>query len=220
MTTRSRAGETTGSWRQQREEILDAAVDLLAERGYSGATMQAIAERAGCSVGYLYRHFESKLALVGQLVVRELAALEQIASRVSALGLPPLVEYRRYLEELSDDLVARRPLVRVLARESLLQRLSGAHERLLRHRRRVVDVLRRARERGELAACDIELLAAGLQGAVDALAGELAARPDPEALRELPDHVFDLIIDPLRRVPGPRPRGKDDEDDERPDTHP
>lgn len=44
--------------------ILDAAVDLLVERGYSGTTTVAIQERAGVTRGRLLHHFPSRAALL------------------------------------------------------------------------------------------------------------------------------------------------------------
>ncbi|MFP3986373.1 TetR/AcrR family transcriptional regulator [Streptomyces sp. E11-3] len=69
----------------QRGAVLDAAVELLAERGYAGCTMSAVAERAGLATGSLYRHFPSKSALSVELfrtvVSREVAAVSQAAHR-------------------------------------------------------------------------------------------------------------------------------------------
>lgn len=56
--------------------ILDATVELLREPGDEGASMRAIAERAGVSVGNAYHYFPSKAHLVAAIyerLVRELA---------------------------------------------------------------------------------------------------------------------------------------------------
>lgn len=47
-----------------RQAILDAALDLLREEGVEGATMRAVAKRAGVSVGNAYYYFKSKEHLV------------------------------------------------------------------------------------------------------------------------------------------------------------
>ncbi|WP_244522180.1 TetR/AcrR family transcriptional regulator [Bradyrhizobium embrapense] len=46
------------------EAILDAAAHILGERGWSATTTNAVAERAGVSIGSLYQYFPNKLALV------------------------------------------------------------------------------------------------------------------------------------------------------------
>ena len=44
-------------------ELIDAAEAVIAETGYEGATMSAIAERAGASIGSLYQFFPNKAAI-------------------------------------------------------------------------------------------------------------------------------------------------------------
>lgn len=64
------------------EEILDAAARVIAEVGVDGATTNAIAERAGASMGSLYHFFPHKDAIVRALAERyegELRELNQSA---------------------------------------------------------------------------------------------------------------------------------------------
>jgi AcrR family transcriptional regulator len=67
----------------QRATILDAAAELLAERGYAGCSMAAVAEKAGMATGSVYRHFPGKAELVVELfrgvVGREVEAVRQAA---------------------------------------------------------------------------------------------------------------------------------------------
>jgi AcrR family transcriptional regulator len=51
---------TTPKGKRTREQILGAARRVFAEDGYVGATMSTIAERAGVSLGGLYRYFTNK----------------------------------------------------------------------------------------------------------------------------------------------------------------
>jgi AcrR family transcriptional regulator len=46
-----------------RERILEAALDLLADRGYGGCSVAEVARAAGLSVGNLYRYFPGKAEL-------------------------------------------------------------------------------------------------------------------------------------------------------------
>jgi AcrR family transcriptional regulator len=61
--------------RRSRERIRRAARELFAERGFDGATLRAIAERAGMGASSIYRHVESK----EELLVLELADLQEEA---------------------------------------------------------------------------------------------------------------------------------------------
>jgi AcrR family transcriptional regulator len=51
-----------------RATVLDAAIDLLAERGYSGFSMEAIVESTGVAKTTLYRHWPSRNALLGAVI--------------------------------------------------------------------------------------------------------------------------------------------------------
>jgi AcrR family transcriptional regulator len=53
--------------KQRVERILEAAGEVFAEVGYEAATTEAIAERAGVSIGSLYQFFPNKLAVFDAL---------------------------------------------------------------------------------------------------------------------------------------------------------
>jgi AcrR family transcriptional regulator len=74
---RSRANdpETRTASSDKREAILDAALDLFAERGFHGTAVPLIAGQAKVGAGTLYRYFESKEAIVNALYQREKRAL-------------------------------------------------------------------------------------------------------------------------------------------------
>ncbi|MBB5858240.1 TetR/AcrR family transcriptional regulator [Amycolatopsis umgeniensis] len=69
----------------QRGAVLAAALEQLAERGYAGCSVSAVAERAGVAVGSVYRHFPTKAALVvelfRQVVSREVEAVRAVSER-------------------------------------------------------------------------------------------------------------------------------------------
>jgi AcrR family transcriptional regulator len=51
----------------KREEIVRAALELIAEQGFHGAPMAMIAERADVGAGTIYRYFENKEVLITEL---------------------------------------------------------------------------------------------------------------------------------------------------------
>jgi AcrR family transcriptional regulator len=65
----SRAGELT------RQDVIDAAAGLVAEYGYAGLTMRALARRCGVPTMTLYRHVRDKEDLLGALADRVLGEL-------------------------------------------------------------------------------------------------------------------------------------------------
>lgn len=52
---------------EKREEILRAALELIAEHGFHGAPIAIIAKRAGVGAGSIYRYFENKDVLIREL---------------------------------------------------------------------------------------------------------------------------------------------------------
>src|SRR3954470_20456 len=63
----------------QRMRIIDAATELLADRGYAGCSIAAVSARAGVSTGTVYNHFAGKSELVAEVfrtvVTREVDAV-------------------------------------------------------------------------------------------------------------------------------------------------
>ncbi len=78
------------------ERIREAAIELIFEKGYGGASILSIANKAKVSSGYLYRFYKSKYELVSDLlssllleILREIefmlndgASVEQISERL------------------------------------------------------------------------------------------------------------------------------------------
>ena len=51
----------------KRSEIIQAALDLIVERGFHGASMAMVAEKADVGAGTIYHYFDSKEALINEL---------------------------------------------------------------------------------------------------------------------------------------------------------
>lgn len=68
--------------------LLRATVEVLAESGYSGASTAAICQRAGLSQGGLFRHFDTRSALIvaatEQVGRAHVAAIEQLRAEEGA----------------------------------------------------------------------------------------------------------------------------------------
>lgn len=65
-----------------RQDILDTALRLMAQRGYTATSMRSLAAACGCNVAILYRHFPSKESILEAIV-------EQRRTRVFQ-GPPPV----------------------------------------------------------------------------------------------------------------------------------
>lgn len=132
----SRASELT------REDVIDAAAELVAERGYAGLSMRALAQRCGVATMTLYRHVRTKEDLLGALADRVLGELE--------LPAPDTLTWQEQLatvfRSVHDLLLEHPDLVEIAARQHV------AGEAAYRGAEVVLDALRRAGIEGESAA--------------------------------------------------------------------
>ncbi len=96
------------------DRILDAATDVIAQEGYSGAGVQEIVRRAGASKGSFYFHFPSKEKMVEALVLR---MSEKLVAKVqeSMEGQPtPLHRVAASTDTLMATFARQRKVARVL----------------------------------------------------------------------------------------------------------
>jgi len=61
-----------------RQSVIDAALRLFGQRGYSGTTLRLIAAEAGCSRGPIYWHFANKEELFEAILAYSQLPLEQL----------------------------------------------------------------------------------------------------------------------------------------------
>lgn len=77
--------------------VIDSSVEEFAEKGYSAANINIIAENAGISVGSLYKYFESKNHLYLYVVNRGMTLLEE--------GLKPILGSELSLREKIEAII-------------------------------------------------------------------------------------------------------------------
>lgn len=106
-----------------RSAIVSAAASLFAEVGYEATTMAAVAERAGSSIGNVYRYFANKEELFAAVLPEEFAVelRRMTRRRIQAFGkardvrsLPPSSEYHVLAGELLEHCIANRERVVIL----------------------------------------------------------------------------------------------------------
>ncbi len=177
-----------------RRQILEAAEDLIRQRGMGATTTRAIAERAGCAEGTIYRHFPDKHALLCELVDATfpvfhdlLSGLEgragqgELAATLAELGMAALGFYR---------LVVPLAVVPMGDHDLLEQQRRHFHETgsgPMRTFAYVAGYLRREQERGRLSAgvspehvARLFLGACFSQAFVEALVGDEASLGEDE----------------------------------------
>jgi AcrR family transcriptional regulator len=121
----------------RRQQVLDAAVAVFSEEGFHGASMDAVAVRAGVSKPLVYVHGGSKDELFAACLHREADRL--LRSVQSAAGAPdeePPARLRRALRAFFHALTTRRQGWTVLWRQASTGPFAGEVDAL---RRRIVE---------------------------------------------------------------------------------
>lgn len=90
------------SWRArsravQRAHLLDAAEAVFGERGFDGARMERVADRAGCAVGTLYNRFDGKSELYATLLLDRWGAFLRHVTRASERAGPARARIERFV---------------------------------------------------------------------------------------------------------------------------
>lgn len=139
--------------RRSRARILAAARELFLERGFDGATLRAIATRAGMGASSIYRHIRSK----EELLVEHLAARQEEAWRQFRIGEQRDADTRERLRHFFDHqhrlLVADRDFTTIALRALTHPEARVARSVLVLHDRSIgllAEILQGGRMRGDL----------------------------------------------------------------------
>lgn len=105
------------------ERILRAAIEVIAERGFKGASTSEIARRAEVAEGTIFRHFKTKQLLLNHIIepfiehVVAPIALDEFQRLISA-EYPSFAEFLRAILRDRFELVRRElPIFRILVQE-------------------------------------------------------------------------------------------------------
>lgn len=186
----------------QRSAILDAAADLLAEQGYGGCAVAAVAARAGVAAGTVYRHFDSKTTLAAELfravVDREVAAVATAVAATSGVD----ARTSAFIETFAGRALKAPRLAYALLAEPVDPEVDELRlQYRLSFRDIIAEVIADGVASGAVPPQNPQLVAAALVGAVgEALVGPLATGT------EYPDTVPTLIDFARRALGAPVPR--------------
>jgi TetR/AcrR family acrAB operon transcriptional repressor len=78
-----------------KEDILKAAKDVFARKGYTAATLADIAERAGITKGAIYWHFDNKSELYQQVLAQGFTGYYELMADILTGDLPPLEKIKK-----------------------------------------------------------------------------------------------------------------------------
>jgi AcrR family transcriptional regulator len=103
---------------RQRQEMLEAALDLFAEKGYHNVSMHEIAEKAEFAIGTLYTVFQNKEDLYKALVLEECDSFEAAIGEAIEAPEDEIEKLRNYVRTKGDQFRNNLPFVRLFLAES------------------------------------------------------------------------------------------------------
>ena len=157
----------TAQGQERKQQLLDAAGDLFAERGYAETRVIDIVHRAGVAKGLFYWYFENKEALFRELVELHRHRLRLAQAAAIEEDAEPLLQIRQGTEASLMFMASHAHFFALIEMENLGRQFGD----VLRHGTEVhrSDVSARIRagiERGTIRDEDPELLAYGVLAAV------------------------------------------------------
>jgi AcrR family transcriptional regulator len=170
-----------------RDAIVAGTLSLVAEGGWSAASMHDVARRAGVATGSLYRHFPSKGELLAEVFTeasgREQAIVGEIAGDASR---PPLERLAAAVRAFGHRAATAPTLAYALMAEPVDPAVEAARLTSKRGYQAIfADLLEAAVAAGQIAPLDAPLAAAAIVGALqEAQLGPLAEGRASDALVE------------------------------------
>lgn len=183
-----------------RQQVLDAAIRTLAERGYASTSIGDIARAAKMSKGAVHYHFESKQDLIAQVLDRCADAMRQRVREAWEAESDPAAKVRRAIGEMRRLRRDSIPELRVLS-DMLAQ---GLHDAAIRtqiaalfeaNRKEVIEhLVRSLAELGLQPAIPLEVVPRLLLGAIDGIALHDFFDPPSEAEDEAIQQALEGIV--------------------------
>ncbi|MCV7411259.1 TetR family transcriptional regulator [Mycobacterium florentinum] len=174
-----------------RTRVLDAALDLFAQHGVSGTSLQMIADSVGITKAAVYHQFRTKDQIVIAVTERELGRLIPSLEAAEAHGNGPQAR-DALLESVVEMAVRDRRLVRTLQFDPVVVRLLAEHKPFQRFMDRLYEVL---------------LSDAGLDGRIEAamFSGAISTAVMHPLVADIDDDtLLERLTDMIRRLLGLR----------------
>ena len=120
--------------RNRASEVLDAAIRVFAEKGYSSASLQNIADEVGLLKGSLYHYIESKDDVLFEILEGSHKQALEIMRETDALNLEPVERLRHYVRSLTTWYLSHRERASIYFTE--WRYLTGEHRDAVQAQRR------------------------------------------------------------------------------------
>ncbi|MFB8025470.1 TetR/AcrR family transcriptional regulator [Streptomyces sp. NPDC056465] len=184
-----------------REHLIACATAVVAEVGWSQASVTAVADSAGIAAGSVYQHFPSKAALAVEVFRRAAGREVEVLGEVLHGPGDPVERLRRGAEVFARRALENRGLAYALL-AAPAEPAVGAERLAFRRRYRALfaDVIHGGMAAGQLPPQNAGITAAALTGAIGEVLVDPLSAPDAGATEEL---LADLTATALRCAGAP-----------------
>ncbi|HVX19447.1 MAG TPA: TetR/AcrR family transcriptional regulator [Acidimicrobiales bacterium] len=200
--TRRRRASSDEEKSQRRDEIMAAAKQVFARKGFHATTIADIAKAAGLSYGSVYWYFDSKDELFHALMEVEEHALRDHLARSLADPAATVDDFFRIaVRSTFEFFESDRDTVKLLFRDALAfgdrfeKHLGGIYERFITDIEAAIMV---ARERGDIIDLPPRMVAFTLASLIGQLAHRRLTTDDGVPASAVADFVVTLVLDGLR----------------------
>jgi TetR/AcrR family fatty acid metabolism transcriptional regulator len=166
----------------RRAQIVQAAIEVIAELGYAHATLEQIARRAGISRGLISYHFAGRDELIGQVVAEVFAAggaymRPRIEAQQTASDM-----LRAYIESnltyMRDHPAQMAALVQIFSNVNTIEGVPGLDPSTLDQGRADLEqLLQWGQETGEFRAFDTRVMAVAIRNVIDGIPPQIVDNP-------------------------------------------
>ena len=158
----------------KREQILEVAEELIAENGFSGTSVRALAAKAGINVAMISYYFGSKEKLFEALVEYRAGFLREKFQVLNREVVDPMERVERMIEAYVDRIFSHHRFHRILHRQMLSTKTTVNSENimniLLKNAEEVKKVLIEGEQKKIFRKVDIEFTIAMLIGTLSQIA--------------------------------------------------
>ncbi len=193
-----RSSAATAANSERRAEIRALAAEIFARKGYQNTTVREIADASGILSGSLYHHFESKEAILYEILTELVDGMVTDFAAIAAAGDDPITTLRNLVRHQFRVLVENRAAITTAINDSYWLRQSPRFAHLTTTDAAIADswitTLQRGIDEGSLRGdLDPQLLWAFIRGAVWGTV-QMQARRRSETTDELADAYLETLL--------------------------
>lgn len=168
-TARRQSGRPAGN-RSRKEEVLEAALQVFAAKGYRAATLDDIARELGFTPAALYYYVDSKQELLTTLVFRPVELLLEAIQEIEQTDQSPAAQLQEAIAAHLRIITEQREWFMVMLREQMElpeDRSAEMREKNRQYHHAIQRIIERGVRNGELATDSPRLVSLFLIGAIN-----------------------------------------------------